>query len=225
MRRLGALSGNTVGKKVAMATTGVLLFGFVVGHMVGNLKIFQGAEKYNHYAEFLREVGSPLVPNNSLLWAARIILIIAAVAHVVAAIQLTRLARSARPVAYKRPVHLETSYASRTMRWGGVIIAAFVVYHLLHFTWGTVHSDFVPGDVFHNVVAGFRVIPVSVVYILTMIALGFHLYHGIWSVFQTLGANHPRYNPARRAFAAVTAIAIVVGNISIPMAVMTGVVG
>jgi succinate dehydrogenase / fumarate reductase cytochrome b subunit len=160
----------------------------------------------------------------ALLWAARLGLIAAAAGHVWAATSLTLANRAARPVGYRETRFQESSYASRTMRWSGVILLLFIVYHLLHFTIGTVHPSFVEGGVHHNFVTGFQVPLVSGFYILAMLCLGMHMYHGVWSMLQTLGLSHPRYNPLRHAFAAAVAIAVVVGNISMPVAVLAGLI-
>jgi succinate dehydrogenase cytochrome b subunit len=210
-----------------MALSGLVLFGFVLGHMAGNLKLYLGADALNHYAEWLREVGAPLLPHGVLLWIARAVLLAAVVVHVVSAWQVTQMDRRARPQAYAERRIVKTTYASRTMRWGGVIILLFVFFHLAHFTFGApwAHPDFVQGDVYHNVVAGFRVWPVSVLYIVAQAALALHLYHGLWSLFQTLGWNHPKINPWRRNFARVFAVVIFVGNVSFPISVLAGWVG
>jgi succinate dehydrogenase / fumarate reductase cytochrome b subunit len=215
---------SAVGKKAVMAATGIILFGFVLGHLLGNLKLYLGPEALNSYSRFLRTVGEPLVPANVLLWAVRLLLIAAAVLHVWAAWQLSRASRAARPDAYVAGTRIHTTYASRTMRWGGVIILLFVIYHLLHLTWGTAHPAFVPGDVYHNVVTGFQVWWVSLFYIAAQVALGFHLYHGLWSMFQSLGWNHPRFNLWRNGFAHAFAWLITAGNISFPVAVLSGLV-
>ena len=213
---------SSVGKKVVMAVTGFVLFGFIVMHMYGNLKAFQGREKLNAYAEGLRTLGAPVFGHGQLLWAVRIVLLASVALHVVAAVQLWWLGRSARPVPYHTPPRLELSYASRTMRWGGVIIFLYVTYHLMHFTWGNAHPSFVPGDVYHNLVTGFQAWPVAAVYVAATTAVGFHLYHGLWSALQTLGAAHPRYNPWRRVGAAVFAVGVTVGFIVVPAAVLAG---
>lgn len=217
-------SSSSVGRKVAMAVTGYVFVLYVLVHMLGNLKLFQGPAKFNAYAEFLREAGAPVFGHGQLLWIARIVLLLALGVHVWAAIVLSRESRAARPVRYRNPPHLEFSYASRTMRWGGFLLFAFVVYHLLHMTWGSAHPDFVPGDAYHNFVAGFRAWPVTVAYAVAMGALGFHLYHGVWSGFQTLGAEPERLRSLRRPFAAVLAVVIVAGFLAGPLAVLTGVV-
>jgi succinate dehydrogenase / fumarate reductase cytochrome b subunit len=215
---------SAIGQKAVMAVTGFVLFGFVLGHLAGNLKLYQGPEKLNAYAEWLREVGAPALPHGALLWTARAGLLLAVGLHIASAWRLTVLNRSARPHDYAVRQVVQASYAARTMRWGGVIVALFVVYHLAHFTWGFawVHPDFVPGDVYHNVVAGLRVPWVAAFYVAAQVALGFHLHHGLWSMFQSLGWDHLRWNPWRERFAAVFALVIAAGNISFPVAVLAG---
>ncbi len=218
---------SDLGKKAVMAVTGFMLFGFVLGHMFGNLKIYLGAEALNHYAEWLREIGAPLLPHGGLLWIARAGLLAAVGLHILSAWLLTRKSQLARPQDYKKRQVVQATYASRTVRWGGVIIALFVLYHLAHFTFGPAwaHPDFVVGDVYHNVVAGFSVWWASAFYILANLALGLHLYHGLWSMFQSLGwytAGNP--HDWRRRFAQVFALVIVAGNVSFPIAVLSGLV-
>jgi succinate dehydrogenase cytochrome b subunit len=208
---------SSIGKKVVMAVSGVALFGFVVAHMIGNLQVYLGPAALNGYAESLRKVPA-------LLWAARIGLLVAVALHVWAAYSLTRMNQAARPVGYRARENRESSYASRTMRWSGVILLLFVVYHLMHFTWGNVHPSFVPGDVFHNVVTGFQSIAVSAFYVAAMVALGLHLYHGVWSMMQTVGLSHPRYDHLRHAFATLVAVVVVAGNVSFPLAVLAGLI-
>ena len=215
---------SSIGKKVVMALTGVILVGFVIVHMLGNLKVFQGAEKVNKYGVCLREVGDPVFGHGQVLWIVRIVLLVSVILHIVAAYQLTRISQASRPVAYAQRRPVQASYASRTMRWGGVIILLFVIYHLLHFTTGTLHPGFEEGDVYGNVVAGFRVWYVSAFYIAAMVALGLHLYHGVWSMFQTLGLNNATYTKLWRGVAIVAALAVALGNISVPIAVLIGLV-
>jgi succinate dehydrogenase / fumarate reductase cytochrome b subunit len=212
---------STIGRKLVMAVTGVVLFGFVVVHMIGNLQIYLGPEALDAYGAFLRHV-----LHGGGIWIARATLLLAVGLHIWAAWSLTLTSWSARKVGYLEVRHRESTYASRTMRWSGPILALFVVFHLLHFTIGSVTPGFrfEDGRVYHNVVAGFQVWPVSAFYILAMLALGYHMYHGVWSMTQTLGWAHPRYNRLRRAFAAVFTGLVVVGNISIPVAVLAGVV-
>lgn len=222
MRRLTRLYSSTVGKKVVMALTGVILILFVLLHMAGNLKAFQGAEAFNAYAEGIRGVGHPFLPNEGALWIMRIGLLAAVGFHVWAAYQLYQASRKARNVGYRRESYPVFSYASRTMRWGGVIVLLFVIYHILHFTTGTAHTQFVEGDPYANLITAFQNPVVSLVYIGAMGALALHLYHGIWSTFQTLGLNHPKYNRFRRPLAAGLTVLIFVGFIVVPVAVMAG---
>jgi len=217
MSGAGAFLRSTIGRKVVMAVTGLLLFGFVVAHMLGNLQVYLGPTKLDEYGAALRRLPA-------LLWALRIGLLAAVVGHVWAASTLTLTNWAARPRGYRKTRYQESSYASRTMRWSGVILFLFVVYHLLHFTLGNVHPDFVEGGVNHNFVAGFQVPWVSAFYVVAMLCLGLHMYHGVWSLLQTLGLNHPRYNQLRLAFATFITAVVVIGNISMPVAVLTGLI-
>jgi succinate dehydrogenase / fumarate reductase cytochrome b subunit len=211
--------GSTNGKKVVMAVTGAILFLFVIGHMAGNLQIFEGAAKLNAYGHFLHSIGE-------LLWPVRIVLLLAVALHITATVQLALLKKKARPVGYSRKEAIASSYASRTMYWSGPIVLAFVIFHLLQFTAGYIHpeSQFIECDVYHNVVAGFQVWWVSVWYIFSVSLLGLHLRHGIWSMFQSLGFNHPRHTPILKSAAIVIAVVIVLGYISIPISVLLGIV-
>ena len=233
MQRVVTLYQSTVGKKVMMAVSGIILFGFVLAHMVGNLKIVQGLNSdgvyaMDAYAEFLRDFGYPLLPHEGLLWIARIVLLAAVLVHIVAAVQLTQRSRAARGgAAYKKQAPLSFSYASRTMRWGGVILALFIVYHIMHFTTGQAFgalegAAFAKGEVYRNYVLAFQNPLIFGVYLLAQAALCFHLYHGVWSVFPTLGATHPRYTPLRRPFAVGYAVVVFVGFMIPPVMVLTG---
>jgi len=215
---------STVGRKFVMAATGIVLYGFVFIHMVGNLKIYQGPEKFNAYAQFLREVGYPALGHEQALWIFRIVLLAAVGLHIWSATTLTLLSWQARGSGYKKKDSLVFSYASRTMRWGGVLLAAFVIYHLLHLTLGSVHPQFEHGSAYDNVVLGFQVWPVAVFYALCMIPLGLHMYHGLWSMTQTLGIENPWVRKWRRPVAAVIALLVMLGNLSIPLLVLAGVV-
>lgn len=215
---------SAMGKKAIMAVTGIMLFGFVLIHMIGNLKLYQGPAKLNAYAEGLREFGVPILGHSQALWVARGGLLLAVGLHILAAYQLTMINRKARPKDYAELTPQASTYASRTMRWGGVIILLFIIYHLLHLTFGSVHPDFRHGDVYHNVVVGFSSLPVSLFYIVAQVALGFHLYHGLWSLFQSLGWSGPRLDPLRKRFAIVFALVISLANISFPLAVLSGLV-
>jgi len=218
------IASSSVGRKIAMAVSGAILIAFVIGHFLGNIKVFFGPEIFNHYAEGLRTMGEPFFARGQLLWLVRIVLLVAVLMHIVLATQLTVESRRARPVRYRKYDSLVFHYASRTMVWGGITILAFVAFHLMHLTFGSVHPDFVPGDAYHNFVSGFQVVPVSLAYVAAMIPLGFHLYHGTWSAFQTLGANNERYNRYRRPFALAVALIVAGGNCIFPLAVLAGIV-
>lgn len=212
-----SLVQSTIGRKVLMAVTGLVLFGFVVGHLSGNLLVYLGPTAMNDYAVFLREF-----LHGAGLWVARAVLLAAAAIHVWAAWSLTRASREARPVGYHRLEPDASTLASRTMRWGGVTILLFVIYHLLHLTFGTVHPDFRHGDVYHNFVTGFRSVPVSLFYIAANVALGFHLYHGGWSMLRTLGLSHPRHTRNVKLAFGGLAVLVALGNLSFPVAVLSG---
>jgi succinate dehydrogenase / fumarate reductase cytochrome b subunit len=220
------LPKSTVGKKIVMAVTGILLVGFVIGHMAGNLKIYTGREHFNAYALALREFGADFLGYSGALWIARVALLVAVVLHIASAYQLARASQAARPVRYAQP-KAPDRYAARTMRWGGVILLLFIVYHLLHFTFGAVGyapGQFVHMDAYNNVVAGFRVWYVSLFYILAMVALGFHLSHGVFSMFQTLGVQSQRAQRGLDVLGPTVAAIVVAGNVSVPLAVMMGLV-
>jgi succinate dehydrogenase / fumarate reductase, cytochrome b subunit len=228
MRRVTTLYSYSVGKKFWMAVSGLILFGFVVGHMLGNLKAFQphdgsGSHPLDVYGQFLREFGYPLFPEYGVLWLARIALLAAVLVHIAAAVQLWRSSRQARGRGYHRETSQVFSYASRTMRWGGVIIAAFVVYHLLHFTTGHAHPDFEYGRVYDNLVIGFQNPLVVGVYLVAVGALCLHLYHGLWSIFSTLGVQNRRIDRIRRPLAAVFSVGLFVGYAVVPLAVVVGI--
>ena len=232
MSWLGRFLRSTIGQKIVMAISGLLLVGFVIAHMIGNLQIFipDDGEAINAYAALLQG-------NQSLLWVARLGLIGAIGAHIWSAVKLTVSARSARPVRYKKRSWFDEQYAVRTMRVGGVILLAFIVYHLLHFTVGAAHSDVRPcemvNDVFtcyayQNVLAGFQGtvgFAIGVFYCIAQIFLGLHLTHGVWSMTRTLGQGNPRFDGFARKAALGTGVLITVGNCSIPLAVMFGLVG
>jgi len=198
-----------------MAVSGCILFLFVVGHLIGNLQIYEGPEKLNRYAALLRSMPA-------LLWGVRTVLLAMVLLHIWSSVQLAGRNIAARPVGYRMKKATGSSYASRTMYWSGPIILAFVIYHLLDFTFGRVNPHFQPGNVYGNVVASFQLIPVAAFYIIAMLLLCLHLYHGLWSMFQSLGIAHPRYTPMLRKGAAVLATLIAAGNISIPLAVLIG---
>jgi succinate dehydrogenase / fumarate reductase cytochrome b subunit len=208
---------STNGKKVVMAVTGAIMFLFVVGHMLGNLQMFEAPEHINAYGHFLHNLGE-------LLWIERGILILAIILHITATVQLALRSKAARPIGYSRREAINSSYAARTMYWSGPIVLAFIIFHLLQFTAGYIHpqSQFIPGDVYHNVVAGFQVWWVSAWYIFALILLGLHLSHGLWSMFQSVGLAHPRISPYLRTAARAIATLIILGYISIPISVLLG---
>ena len=219
------LWGTMVGKKVVMAATGLVLVGFVVAHMLGNLKIFLGAQAIDAYAVFLRTMGEPMFPYGALLWVVRIVLLACVALHITAAVQLTRMNWAARPQGYDTKQSIATTYAARTMRWSGVILVLFIVYHLLHLTAGAVgfqSSQFVHLSVHHNVVAAFSVWYVSLFYVVAMACLCLHLDHGSWSMFQTLGWNNARTTRALQVLSRGLALVVFVGFISVPVAVLAG---
>jgi len=217
--------GTVIGKKVVMAVTGAVLVLFVIAHMLGNLKIFAGPEDINAYARFLREVGRPEFGYGEVLWVVRIVLLVCVILHITAATQLTRLSWNARPDDYRTRKNLESTFASRTMRWGGLLLAVFIVFHLLHFTLGVV--GFKPGQyrhlaVYQNVLAAFSIWPISVFYIVSMAALCLHLDHGIWSAFQTLGWSTSRNERSLKILSRLIAIVVFIGFVSVPVSVMAG---
>ncbi len=214
--RAFALVRSSVGRKLIMALSGVVLVAFVIGHMAGNMLLYKGPAAINAYAAGLHSLPA-------LLWSVRLGLLAATALHIWAATSLTITNLRGRSSSYEDQDYLASTYASRTMVWSGPILALFVGYHLAHLTWGWVNrAAFVPGDVYHNVVAGFQNPALSLIYVAAMLALGYHLYHGAWSMLQSVGANHPRYNALRKAAAAVIAVALTAGNTSFPVAVLTG---
>ena len=221
--------GSAVGKKAVMAVTGIVLLGFVLVHMLGNLHIYQGESHLNDYGHYLRTIGEPILPHTGFLWILRSGLILAFIFHIHSAYTLTLLNRKARSTGYQGGRDFAAAnYAARTMRWSGVIVGLFLIFHLMDITWGwhVVHKGFIEGQPYHNLVQSFSPErwPVAVVYIVANILLGIHIFHGAWSLFQSLGWNNPRFNMWRRYFAIGFAAVIVIGNVSFPIAVLTGVV-
>ena len=204
---------NTIGKKAVMAVTGVILTGWIIGHVLGNVLIFRGPGAVNQYAALLKS-------NMALLWGLRVFMLVTLVLHVVAAVQLVRQQRGARGVGYRRQVPQESTFASRTIRWGGLVLALFLIYHILHLTTGTVHPAFSHTDVYTNMVLGLRVPWVAAIYLVAVGALGLHLYHGMWSVFQSLGFAGPAISPTRRRLATGIAIFVYIGFTAIPLAIL-----
>ncbi len=211
---------TTIGKKAALALTGLVLYGFVITHMLGNLQMFLGPEAYNGYAKMLRDLGPAL-------WLARGILIASAVVHVVLAVQLVMRSAAARQVGYRIKKRRATTYSALTMKISGPILLLFIVYHLAHFTLPGVPMgayQHQPTDVYSNVVNAFSISWVVGVYVVAQVLLGFHLYHGAWSLFQSLGLSHPRYDDTLRLVAQTLGMAVVFGNIAMPLAVLAGLV-
>lgn len=229
---------TSVGKKVIMAVTGMLLVGFVIFHMYGNTKMFAGPEVFNEYAAGLREIGHPIFGHEHLLWVARLGLLAAVVGHIWSAASLTRqsqkstLANGVSGTRRYGSQKRQTGYAAYTMRYGGLLIFLFILFHLAHLTFGYfygpgqyLHPEGNEYEVYNNVVFGFQQWWISGIYILTMIFLGLHLYHGVWSMFQTLGLNNAKYTSLLKGLAIAVALVVAIGNITFPIAVMTGIVG
>ena len=224
------LYSTAVGKKYAMAISGIALMGFVLFHMIGNLKMYLGAAELDSYAEFLKKLLYPLAPKGAVLWILRGGLLAMLVLHLHAAWSLTIMNRQARPVKYQSPRDYEVAnFASRTMRYSGMIVLSFLIWHLLDLTFGVVNTigadgAFVRAEVYANVVRSLDRWPVALFYVLANLLLGIHLRHGAWSIFQSLGWNNPRFNSWRWAFASGFAAVVVLGNISFPIAVLAGIV-
>jgi succinate dehydrogenase / fumarate reductase cytochrome b subunit len=224
MSRAANIYSTTVGKKIVMAVSGVVLAGFVVGHMLGNLHLFEGAAEINEYGAYLREIGAPLVPHGAALWASRAILLLALGAHVLSWISVARKSRDARRTGYQSYERKVFSKTSLTMGWAGVFIFLFVIFHLLHLTTGDAHPDFVHGDVYHNLIVGLGGWPVASVYLLAAASVALHLYHGVWSATQTLGLDYPRLDRYRRPLSIGIAVIVGLGFAAVPLAIATGVV-
>ena len=224
---------TAIGRKWIMALTGVGLLGFVIAHMIGNLHLYEGPLATYEYAEVLREIGSPVIPHKWFLWILRIGLIAMFPLHIWAARSLQDMGRRANSKSSLMSRNkqymggqefIAANFASRTMRWTGPIIGLYLIYHLMDLTWGWVNPDFVPGDPYHNAVASMSNLPVAIIYIVANLALGVHIFHGAWSLFQSLGINSPKINNFRRQFAGALAAIIVIGNLSFPIMVQAGVI-
>jgi succinate dehydrogenase / fumarate reductase cytochrome b subunit len=227
------LYGTAVGKKYVMAITGLIGIGFVITHMIGNLKVYLGpivedgerVYDIDIYGEFLRDLAVPLLPRTYLLWGLRLVLIGAVLLHIHAAWGLTQLNHKARAVKYQSARDYQVAnFASRSMRYTGTIVSLFIVWHIADLTWGSTGADWSRGDVYFNIDQSLSRIPVAAIYVVANVALGVHLFHGVWSLFQSLGWNNPRFNAWRRNAAIGTAALIVVGNISIPVATVAGII-
>ncbi|MDQ1381940.1 MAG: succinate dehydrogenase / fumarate reductase, cytochrome b subunit, partial [Actinomycetota bacterium] len=216
---------SSVGKKWVMAVTGVMLMGFIVFHLIGNLKLYLSKEELNLYGEALRDIPGHLLPRTFLLWVFRAGLITAFVLHIHAAYGLTLTNRKARPQQYQsKRDYVAADFASRTMRWTGIIVLLYLVFHLMDLTWGTANSEWVRGDPYNNLVYSLQRPVVALAYAVANIALAFHLYHGAWSMFQSMGINNPRINKLRRSFATGFAGLILIGNLSFPVLIQLHVV-
>ena len=228
MAGLGSVWQSSVGKKFVMAFTGVILYSYVLVHLYGNLMLYGGAGAINGWWVFLRVVGEPVFAYSELLWLARLILLVAVVLHIAAAYQLRRQDQAARPVGYAVWRSREATYASRTMRWTGVFLLLFIIYHVLDLTFGALHptgiAPYREGDVYSNLLGDFGLWHIALIYIAAMLALGLHVYHGVWSVAQTLGVTSVRTDRAWRAVAAGSAVVLSIGNIAIPVSMLVGVV-
>ncbi|MFA9447052.1 succinate dehydrogenase cytochrome b subunit [Egicoccus sp. AB-alg6-2] len=221
------LYGSAVGKKYVMAITGMVWLGYVFAHMVGNLKIYLGAEDFNHYAEFLRAgLLVPIVPEEGALWGMRVLLLVTLFFHILAAYQLTVMNRNARPERYQaRREFVAADFAARTMRWTGVIVLLFLLYHIADLTLGWVNPAEAGSTPYDKLIASFSQPLVAAFYVIANLVLGIHIYHGAWSMFQSMGWNNRKFNHWRRAFAIGFAVIVIGGNVSFPLAVQFGLVG
>jgi succinate dehydrogenase / fumarate reductase cytochrome b subunit len=216
---------SAVGKKYVMAITGIILMGYVFAHMVGNLKLYGDAQHFDTYALFLRGFGEPIIPYEGFLWTMRVILLLAVGFHIHASYALTMMNRRARTTRYaSKRDFIAADFAARSMRWTGIIVVLFIIFHIADLTLGATSAEFAYGDAFDNTVASFSHLPVALFYVIGNIALGIHLYHGAWSLFQTLGINSRRFNHWRRYFAIGFALIITVPNVSFPIAVQLGII-
>ncbi|WP_243737640.1 succinate dehydrogenase cytochrome b subunit [Blastococcus xanthinilyticus] len=215
---------NSVFKKAVMAVSGIILVLYLIAHMIGNLKAFSGAESFNSYSGWIRTVGNPALPGATALWIIRIVLLVAVVAHIWAAVSLWRQAKRARPQGYVTKKAVAQSYASRTMRWGGVIILAFIVFHILDLTLGTVNAEGFDSEPFDRMLASFQNPVVTIFYAIAVILLGMHLRHGIWSATQTLGQSNRRREKTVSAFAVVLATVLTIGFLLTPFAILFGLI-
>jgi succinate dehydrogenase / fumarate reductase, cytochrome b subunit len=215
---------NSVFKKIVMAVSGILMLLFLIAHMIGNLHVFQGAESFNDYSEWLRRFGEPALPPRTFLTVLELVLLASVVAHMWAAITLWRQAKRARPEAYTTKKAVAQSYASRTMRWGGVIIAGFIVYHILDLTFGVANPEGTDSTPYDRLVASFQNPIATTVYVVTLILLGMHLRHGLWSATQTLGQSNRRRERTVNAGATGFAVLLIAGYLVVPAAVVFGLV-
>ena len=220
-----AAKTNSVAKKAIMAVSGIIMVLYLIVHMIGNLKAFSGAEAFNSYSGWIRTVGNPALPGETVLWIIRLVLLAAVVAHFWAAISLWRQAKRARPNGYVTKKAVAQSYASRTMRWGGVIVGLFIVYHILDLTLGVANPEGHDSTPYDRLVASFSNPIATAVYVIALILLGMHLRHGIWSATQTLGQSNKRREKTVNLFALVFSVVLIGGFLLIPFSVLFGIVG
>lgn len=219
-----AVWNSSIGKKYVMAITGLIMIAFLIVHMLGNLKIFYGPTEFDDYAAWLRTIGEPVLHSSWYLWIQRVVLLAAVLLHITAAAQLSRRDVAARPIKYSHGQRAQATFATRTMRWGGVILALFIIFHILDLTVGTVNPDFEEGQAYHNVVESFSTWWINIIYIVAMLMLALHINHGFWSASQTLGYNSPRRDKALKVTGTVLAVVLAVGFLAVPIGVMTGLV-
>ena len=215
---------SSIGKKQVMSVTGLLMLAFLIVHTLGNLKIFVGRADFDHYAGWLRTIGEPVLHNTWYLWIQRVVLLVVLVAHITAAAQLSKRDVQARPIKYSHGQRARATFATRTMRWGGVILLIFIIWHILDLTVGATNPDFEKNRPYHNVVADFQVWWINIIYIVGMIAVGFHINHGFWSASQTLGYNSLKRDRGLKILGTTLAVVIAAGFIAVPVGVMTGLV-
>jgi succinate dehydrogenase / fumarate reductase cytochrome b subunit len=217
-------ASSSVFKKAVMAVSGIVMVLYLILHMIGNLKAFAGRETFNHYSEFIRTVGEPAVPAQTILTIIRVVLVVAVLAHMWAAFSLWKQARAARPVPYVTKKRVQQSYASKTLRWGGVIILLFIIWHLLDLTVGAVNEAGTDGTPYDKLVASFSNPFVTAFYVVALLLLGMHLRHGLWSAFQTLGQSNKRRERSLNVFATAFAVVLIGGFLLIPFSVLFGVI-
>ncbi|HEX3811507.1 MAG TPA: succinate dehydrogenase cytochrome b subunit [Mycobacteriales bacterium] len=215
---------SSIGKKAVMAASGGVLVLFLIGHLIGNLKIFFGAATFNHYSAWLRNLGEPALPHRVVLTLIEIALTVSVIAHIWSAILLAQQAHHARPIGYQHRARVQQSYSSRTMRWGGPIIALFVVYHLLDLTFGVANPAGSAASPYTKVIAGFQHWWITVIYVLAVLLVGVHLRHGIWSAAATLGFNKNGRERGLNTLAVTVATLITVGFVIVPLCVLIGLV-
>jgi succinate dehydrogenase / fumarate reductase cytochrome b subunit len=218
------LHKTSIGKKMLMAGSGLFILIWLIGHMLGNLKVWLNQKEFDSYAEFLRRLGEPIFPHSVVLWLIRGLLTVAFVVHVYLAIDLSLRNRRARAVRYQRTARVQADVPAVTMRWGGLALGLFVIFHLANFTWGWIHPGyrFVRGSVYANVVSNFNQWWLVAIYVAAMAALALHIYHGTWSIFQTFGANSRRWDHLIRRSSATLAVIMFVGFVSVPIGVLVG---